>query len=154
MSTLNFEAEEYLDMIGWSHVEISEPPLTSNILDDELNAMILEVSDEIDIVKYPCHTQAVERCIKLVTEASAAVCGHDARDGFIRSRIASRNALPTFENKRQVSESYVRTSKVQLYEREGGWWNSICSHLHVVSSGLFSERKQSKSCIKIGNYFY
>ena len=63
--------------------------------------MILEVPDEIDIVKYPCNTQAVERCIKLVTEASAAVCGHDARDGFIRSRIASISALPTFENKRQ-----------------------------------------------------
>ncbi|KAF2903508.1 hypothetical protein ILUMI_02675 [Ignelater luminosus] len=35
----------------------------------------------------PCHTQAVERCIKLVTEASQAVCGDDVRDGFIGVRL-------------------------------------------------------------------
>lgn len=106
-------------MIDWSHVEISEPPLTSNISDDELNAMFLEVPDEIDIVKYPCHTQAVERCIKLVTEASAAVRGHDALEGFIKYRVASRNALPTFENKRQFLKAMRELSSTFMKGREG-----------------------------------
>ena len=30
-----------------------------------------------------CHTQAVEKAIQLVSEASAAVVGKEARDGFI-----------------------------------------------------------------------
>lgn len=48
-----------------------------------------------------CHTQAVERCVKLVTEASSLVCSSDARDGLIRSRIESRQKMPSFETKRQ-----------------------------------------------------
>ncbi|KAK4871690.1 hypothetical protein RN001_015814 [Aquatica leii] len=54
---------------------------------------------EIEILKFPCHTQAVERCIKLVTEASSLVCGAEARDGFIRARISSRTAMPKFNTK-------------------------------------------------------
>ncbi|KAK4875539.1 hypothetical protein RN001_011961 [Aquatica leii] len=42
--------------------------------------MIAKVPEEIEILKFPCHTQAVERCIKLVTEASSLVCGAEARD--------------------------------------------------------------------------
>ncbi|CAG9837210.1 unnamed protein product [Diabrotica balteata] len=61
--------------------------------------MILDVPAEIEILKYPCHTQAVERCIKLVTEASVAVCGNTAGDGFISERIASRASLSVFETK-------------------------------------------------------
>ena len=38
---------------------------------------------KMKISKFPCHTQAVERCVKLVTEASAAVCEKD-RDGWIK----------------------------------------------------------------------
>jgi len=98
---LNFEADTYIDLIDWLSVEITEPPLTKSISDHDLKSMISDVSAEIDILKFPCHTQAVERCIKLVTEASAAVCGIESRDGFIRSRIESRRTLPKFETKRQ-----------------------------------------------------
>ena len=53
----------------------------------------------MDFEKFPCHTQAVERCVKLVTEASSKVCGHSARDGFIRATLLSRSAMPTFSHK-------------------------------------------------------
>jgi len=33
----------------------------------------------------PCHTQAVERCMRLITEACASVC--ESKDGFINSGI-------------------------------------------------------------------
>jgi len=56
---------------------------------------------QIDFPKYPCHTQAVERCVKLVTEASSAVCGASARDGFIRVRLESRGLMPSFNTKRE-----------------------------------------------------
>ncbi|KAK4883739.1 hypothetical protein RN001_000010 [Aquatica leii] len=62
-----------------------------------LRRILKYVPDEIRILKYACHSQAVERNVKLVTE----VCGSEARDGFIRSRITSRDALPKFDTKRE-----------------------------------------------------
>ena len=88
-------------MIDWQSTTITEPPLKKRISNEELKQMILDVPADIDILKYPCHTQAVERCIKLVTQASVAVCRYTARDGFIRARIASRDSLPVFETKSQ-----------------------------------------------------
>ena len=38
----------------------------------------------------PYHSQAVERCIRTVTEASMAVFNHAARHGFIQARLKSR----------------------------------------------------------------
>ncbi|KAF2903447.1 hypothetical protein ILUMI_02739 [Ignelater luminosus] len=35
--------------------------------------MISDVPAEIEILKFPCHLKTVERCVKLVTEASASV---------------------------------------------------------------------------------
>jgi hypothetical protein len=54
-----------------------------------IRAAILS-GDPLEFEKLPCHTQAVERCVKLVTEASAAVCVTAARDGFIRVRNEAR----------------------------------------------------------------
>jgi hypothetical protein len=67
----------------------------SKLSDDDIGAVILSGNT----LELPCHTQAVERCIKLVTEASAAVCGTAARDGFIRVRNEARNKMPRFETK-------------------------------------------------------
>jgi len=53
----------------------------------------------IEFTKYPCHTQAVKICGKLVTEASAAVCGPKARYGCIRVRLESRRIMPYFNTK-------------------------------------------------------
>ena len=53
----------------------------------------------VDFPKYPCHTQSVEQCVKLVTAALAAVCGVKARDGFIRVRLESRQLMPNFNTK-------------------------------------------------------
>jgi len=46
----------------------------------------------LQLNSFPCHTQAVERGIKLVTEACAAVC-EPQHDGFICAQIASRSAM-------------------------------------------------------------
>ena len=55
--------------------------------------------ESLEFEKLPCHTQAVERCIKLVTEASIAVCGAAARDGLIRVRNNARKKMLKFETK-------------------------------------------------------
>ncbi|CAH1100856.1 unnamed protein product [Psylliodes chrysocephalus] len=61
LPAFKFDAENYIDMIDWHSTTITEPPLTKCISNKELKEMILDVSTEIQILKYPCHTQAVER---------------------------------------------------------------------------------------------
>ena len=62
-----------------------------------------ECDSNYSFSKIPCHTQAVERLVKLVTEASKAVCGRKSRDGFISARIASRQLMAKFESKRDFT---------------------------------------------------
>lgn len=100
--SLNLSATDYIDIIDWKQVSIAEPPLTVHISKDELQRFVANREVPlIDFPKFPCHTQSVERCVKLVTEASASVCGADSKDGFIRVRIETQNNMPKFETKGQ-----------------------------------------------------
>lgn len=53
----------------------------------------------VQFPKFPSHTQATERCIRLVTEAFASVVSEDQCDSFIRTRIESTGLMKTFETK-------------------------------------------------------
>ena len=97
---LNFDAPCYSQLISWQEVPITEHPLTRNISEDELEELIMTKSKK-QFDTMPCHTKAVERCVKLVTEASLSVCGSESRDGFIRAKIESRKKMPTFNTKHQ-----------------------------------------------------
>lgn len=88
-------------MIDWSKENITEPPLITKYSNEELLNLVSAGSSFLEFESLPCHTQAVERCVKLVTEASTSVCGPDARDGFIRTRIKARQDVPLFETKSQ-----------------------------------------------------
>ena len=95
---INFDCKDYTAMIDWSMVSVTEPPVTMSISDDDLREFIREpTTPVVTFDRYPCHTQAVERCIKVVTEASQSVCGENRRDGFIRTRLESRAKMPVFE---------------------------------------------------------
>ena len=97
---LNFEAAVYTDMIRWVDAEVTEPPITRKLSDEEIEELI-KTKEMKNFDRLPCHTQAVERCVKLVTEASSSVCGTKFRDGFIRARIECRKKMPSFETKAQ-----------------------------------------------------
>lgn len=97
---INFNAEDYIDLIDWSACVVTEPPLTLNMSEKQLLDIVMK--NEIPkFEKFPCHTQTVERCVKLITDASSKVCGENARDGYIRAKIDARKNLPKFENKAQ-----------------------------------------------------
>jgi len=87
-----------VNMIDWEAERLSEPPLTSNKTEVELLSF---KETPFGVPKYPCHTQAVERAIRLISEASATVVGKEVRDGFIRQRIEARKELPTFKTKQE-----------------------------------------------------
>ena len=76
-----------------------EPPMTTKLSNEDLDSF-LQHPYEINI---PCHSQGVERCVKLVTEASSTVYGRDARDGYIRAVVRSRQCMPSFESKQDFS---------------------------------------------------
>lgn len=72
---LNFNALEYFDMIDWAVCPISEPPVIKAMTDTELrNLITTEVTPTVPFLKFPSHTQAVERHVKLVTKAPIASC--------------------------------------------------------------------------------
>ena len=82
-----FKANDYTELFDWKTAKFLEPPLTMKLSVDEIRGFILTL---LELLRYPCHTQAVERGIKVVSEAASAVIGEEARDGLIRQKLLSR----------------------------------------------------------------
>ena len=51
-----------------------------------------------------------QRAVKLVTEASASVCGQDGRDGFIRARIQHREEMPVLRTNSHIFATFDNPS--------------------------------------------
>ena len=49
---------------------------------------------------FPCHTQAVERAIRLATEALLSVLGEEKRDSMIKNELKSRCEMSKFDSKK------------------------------------------------------
>jgi len=74
--------------------------MTKHLAEAELQDCVKNRNNQLvkNLPQFPCHTQATERHIRLVTKASAAICT-EQRDGFIRFGIESRKKMKTFDNK-------------------------------------------------------
>ncbi|GBP67308.1 hypothetical protein EVAR_97926_1 [Eumeta japonica] len=71
---LNFDAKSYIDLINWQETNF-DPPILKNQTNDELIQIIEKKGDETMLfLRLPCHTQAVERSVKIVTEAAMSAC--------------------------------------------------------------------------------
>ena len=99
LPSVNFDCNSFYSMITWNPAELTEPPVTKKLQDQEL----------IDIIgtplklHYPCHTTSVERGVKLVTEASAKVLGKDHRQKKIIATLSSRKKTTKFESKKDFN---------------------------------------------------
>jgi len=102
---INFKANDYVQLVDWSSCDVTEPPLTMSLTQEDLQNIAsgdkTPLSSLQELFDLPCHTQAVERCVKEVTSAAEHVVGHDVRDGFIRARLMDRKIMPSFESKCQ-----------------------------------------------------
>ena len=96
---INIKAKVYHKMVNMTGTDISEPPLISRLTDDD----IPKIRDDKLVLKHPCHTQAVERYIRVVSEASSQVVGFPRRDGLIRQKVKSRKLVKHFD----VKEDFV-----------------------------------------------
>lgn len=59
-----------------------------------------ESPDKLEVPDFPCHTQGVERHVRMVTEAAKTMCNEEDREGNIRQKIKSRKAMPKFSSKK------------------------------------------------------
>jgi len=95
---LNFEAREYCELVNWIDFHRLPPPVTSKLTDNDLDETSRTASMS-DIEKYPCHTQAVERYVKVVTDASWSVCGKERREGYFRAKLEFRKKMSKYTTK-------------------------------------------------------
>lgn len=98
---INFNADDYIDLIDWQKCELTEPPATVSLSRDQLSSLVNMKNNVKDLpcYKFPCNTQAVERSIKIVSEASQKVCGAERREGYVRATLASRRKMNSFQTK-------------------------------------------------------
>ena len=71
---IKFDSDNFYDMIDWQNVVVTPFPLLHDVTWRAINKGT-QISCGNELLNIPCHTQAVERMIKLVTPASSKVCG-------------------------------------------------------------------------------
>ena len=90
---INTKAKVYHKMVNISSPDVTEPPVISGLTDEEI------LNDSL-VLKHPCHTQALERSIKVLSAASSQVVGFPRRDGLTRQRLRSRKLVQHFDSKK------------------------------------------------------
>src|SRR6218665_2279684 len=64
---LNFEAEDYTELVDWQSIGRYSPPVMKDMSDSEIITFVeSRVTDKVDYPRFPCYTQGTERCTKLV----------------------------------------------------------------------------------------
>ena len=95
--------------MNFNESNVSEPPLTKNLTDEEVQYIVTEPIR----FKHPCHSQAVKRHMRLVTEASRVASTFKRRDGFIRQRIRSQKLIKRCDLKQDILRLYTYTAWVE-----------------------------------------
>ena len=96
---INFSVEEYSETINWMHCELSYLLLLTEISDDEIKPRIDRDSIPDWIITFkqiPVCMQAVQREVKLATEAPGKSCKAESREGLIRIPLLSRSSMLEF----------------------------------------------------------
>ena len=112
---LNFEASDYYELVNWVDIPRHEPPITCNLTDYDIEEAIKSGSMP-HLEKYPCHTQAVERHIKVVTDAAKWVYGKEHREGYIRAKLKSRKRCPNILQKMNGNHNVFITKLMQDFK--------------------------------------
>ncbi|GBN13274.1 hypothetical protein AVEN_138601-1 [Araneus ventricosus] len=103
---VNIRATDYVDLIDCQACYVRPPPVLRQISSHELLKMIQnEVPmDGRDFIKVPSHKQAVERIVKLVTEASRKRVGPQNMERFIIATLEFRKQMSQFESKKDYKK--------------------------------------------------
>ena len=121
--TTKFEAQSYYETINLQgstdSVTYDSPPVLRNLTTSEMVVCAnKEAPEKYRMLKIPCHSQAIERHVKLVLDASLKSCSIEERDVMIRAMKCSRAKIPKFGSKKynvchgnQKLKPYLQSSK-------------------------------------------
>jgi len=96
---INLSATSLKTLISWKTGQVAEPVFTCALPKKDIESFR---ETPYQVPKFSCHTQSTERCVKLVTEAAAAVAGPESREGYIRAQIQHREMMPVFLTKKDI----------------------------------------------------
>ena len=96
---INFEARSYYETINWQgskdSITYDSPLMLRNLTTSEMEAWATkEDPEKYSLLNIPCHSQAVERHVKLVSDASLKSCSVEGQNGRIRATKSSRAKIP------------------------------------------------------------
>ncbi|ESO04023.1 hypothetical protein HELRODRAFT_173092 [Helobdella robusta] len=125
---LEIDASSYYDLIDLAIEKITEPPLAIKYSDIEISN---DISSKclLEIEKYPCHTQAVERCVKLVTGFYICLWTRTNTSALVNkgfSHCSSWNSLPLIIRQQSSIETFKKRLRQHLFEQAFGGRADIC----------------------------
>ena len=94
---VDFSATHYTKMVDWEQVECTEPPLTRDMSEADLDEV---VEKPYRFPDYPNHTQQVEAAVRVVSDAATKRADHTARDNLIHQLFESRAEVQSFNHKK------------------------------------------------------
>ena len=94
---LQWQTKKWSEIIDWKSQTVQECSILSSLgIEDLDNAITMPLS----FPSYPLHSQSVERCVKLVSEAATKVVGGEKRHQHILSVVESRRMRKASDTKR------------------------------------------------------
>lgn len=103
---LNRDAQIYYEMVDLDHTDdVFEPPILIGIPNDKILECVDTPANFVSgmIKGIPNHTQAVERTIQSISQASHTVFGQENRHARVCATIDSRKKLPKAVTKNDYS---------------------------------------------------
>ena len=97
---INFLAITYTEIINWDE-DVNELPCTLHIKNEDLQMLVGNDLKNHEIFQFPCQTQVVERCIKVVSKTSSKVCNEESREGYIHNVFDAYQIMLKFYCKKQ-----------------------------------------------------
>ena len=89
LPSVNFNANTVLDLLD-AKVIWTPPPLLQSLSTNEIEEAIEENSLKSVCQGIPCHSQSVERHVKLISDVAKVVCGFQRRHGMIINTLKCR----------------------------------------------------------------
>ena len=94
---VDFTASSYTKMVDWAQLPCTEPPLTKEMTEAELDEVVERPHHFED---FPNHTQQVEAAVRVVSDTATRRANRSARDSLIHQLLESREQCPAFHSKR------------------------------------------------------
>ena len=91
-----WNATSWDSLVDMSLLPLSLPSIITRMGEDQFDKIL---DEPFQFPKLPLHSTSVERAVRLVSESSELVYGHQKRHSAILQKIKGRQIMPTFNNK-------------------------------------------------------